>query len=118
VFGGLITEQIKFHDRDKYYGNGTMGVWSFNTGEAKYYPWSFQNSYFLLSCSDFIAFGGGGDFAIYMDSDLNKGTSGPCDTFKSPSLSYLRSTNDTSFICVSCELYSLTTSLGSLDGLL
>ena len=35
VFGGLITEQIKFHDRDKYYGNGTMGVWSFNTGEAK-----------------------------------------------------------------------------------
>ena len=52
------------------------------------------------------------------DSDLNKGTSGPCATFKSPSLSYLRSTNDTSFICVSCELYSLTTSLGSLDGLL
>lgn len=35
VFGALITEQMKFAERDKYYGNGTIGVWSFSSGALK-----------------------------------------------------------------------------------
>jgi hypothetical protein len=35
VFGALITESLKVSEKDKYYGNGTIGVWSFNTGQLK-----------------------------------------------------------------------------------
>lgn len=35
VFGALITEQLKAGEREKYYGNGTIGVWSFQTGSLK-----------------------------------------------------------------------------------
>ena len=35
VFGALITEQLKMGEREKYYGNGTIGVWSFATGALK-----------------------------------------------------------------------------------
>ena len=32
----------------------------------QFYPWSYQNSYFVLSSKDSLAFGGGGNFAIYL----------------------------------------------------
>ena len=35
VFGALITEQLKMGEKEKYYGNGTIAVWSFVTGELK-----------------------------------------------------------------------------------
>ena len=35
MFGALITEQLKMGEREKYYGNGTIGVWSFATGALK-----------------------------------------------------------------------------------
>lgn len=35
VFGALITEQLKMGEKEKYYGNGTIAVWSFATGELK-----------------------------------------------------------------------------------
>ena len=35
IFGALITETFKISEKDKYYGNGTIGVWSFNTGQLK-----------------------------------------------------------------------------------
>jgi hypothetical protein len=35
IFGALITEPMKFAERDKYYGNGTIGVWSFASGSLK-----------------------------------------------------------------------------------
>jgi hypothetical protein len=35
VFGALITESIKIHEKEKYYGNGTIAVWSFQSGTLK-----------------------------------------------------------------------------------
>eukprot|EP01038_Epipyxis_sp_PR26KG_P013889 gene13889-18626_t len=64
IFGALITEQIKIGD--KYYGNGGICVWSFNSGSLKFYPWSYKNAYFLLTSKESIALGGGGNFAIYL----------------------------------------------------
>lgn len=107
IFGVLLTEALRTAERDKYYGNGTMGVWSFCSGTIKFYPWSYKNSYFLLSSKDNLAVGGGGHFAIYLDGDLNHGSSGSCDTFNSPCLAF-----DEEFQCVACELFSLTAPKG------
>lgn len=35
VFGALITEALKIEEKEKYYGNGTIGVWSFVTGSLQ-----------------------------------------------------------------------------------
>ena len=35
VFGALITESLKMGEKEKYYGNGTTAVWSFQSGELK-----------------------------------------------------------------------------------
>jgi 2-succinyl-5-enolpyruvyl-6-hydroxy-3-cyclohexene-1-carboxylate synthase len=35
IFGALITESLKIFEKEKYYGNGTIGVWSFVTGSLK-----------------------------------------------------------------------------------
>lgn len=45
------------------------------------------NSFFMYACHDSIAVGGGTDFALWLDADLEHGHSGPCDTFGSPGLS-------------------------------
>lgn len=44
------------------------------------------NSFFMYACHDSIAVGGGTDFALWLDADLEHGHSGPCDTFGSPGL--------------------------------
>jgi hypothetical protein len=35
VFGALITEHLKIGEKEKYYGNGTIAVWSFATGSLQ-----------------------------------------------------------------------------------
>jgi len=94
---------------------------------TQYYPWSYKNSYLLLTTKECLAFGGGGHFALYLvrltcfsvckhdcsfthsfshflsqDADLNNGSSGPCETFNSPCLA-----SEESFQCMSCELFVL-----------
>jgi hypothetical protein len=68
IFGALLTEPLRSNEKDKYYGHGTMGVWTFSTGSIQYFPWSYKNSYFLLSSKESLAIGGGGSFAIYLVS--------------------------------------------------
>lgn len=64
IFGALVTEQLKISEKDKYYGNGTIGVWSFASGTLQYYNWTYKNSYFLVTSREALAVGGGGSFAI------------------------------------------------------
>ncbi|KAJ8444961.1 hypothetical protein Cgig2_029155 [Carnegiea gigantea] len=46
------------------------------------------NRYFYLCLNDFLAFGGGGNFALAMDGDLLTGSSGPCETFGNSCLAH------------------------------
>ena len=50
-------------------------------------PGAPRNEYFQFSSPDSLALGGGGHFAIWLDTDLMYGHSGICDTFGSPTLS-------------------------------
>lgn len=61
-----------------------------------------KNDFFMFAASHSIAVGGGGHFALWLDSDFMHGNSGFCDTFGNPSLS---STQD--FIISKVELWSL-----------
>jgi hypothetical protein len=68
---------------------------SFGTGEARVltlrpqrcvYPWARTNSVFQTATAASISLGGGSHFAVYLDADLERGSSGACDTFDSPCL--------------------------------
>ncbi|KAF2615699.1 hypothetical protein F2Q70_00010445 [Brassica cretica] len=39
------------------------------------------NRYYYMCMNEFLAFGGGGSFALCLDEDLLKATSGPSETF-------------------------------------
>ena len=100
IFGGYLTESLKYTQR--YYGSGESFVFSFSSiTQAKIYPWSKLNSYFIHSDETHIGMGGGGSFAFYIDSDLNDGYSGDCKTYNSECLA---TTGD--FQCYDVELWS------------
>eukprot|EP01041_Mallomonas_annulata_P001495 gene1495-2882_t len=101
VFGGFAPETWRDMG-ERYYGNGTAAVWSFVSGGLQFYPSSQSNSYFMLSSEESLAMGGGGNFSIFLDSDLNHGCSGPCDTYSSPCLA-----SSEQFVCTALELFIL-----------
>lgn len=70
IFGALLTDYLRTGERDKYYGNGTSGVWTFVSGSVKYYPWSYLNNYFIITSQEMLGVGGGGNFAIYLVSNI------------------------------------------------
>lgn len=83
TFGCFTTTSWQPHT--SYYGNGETFVFTLSPSTAVF-KWSKQNSYFQLSGSDSFALGGGGKFALFVDSMLEHGTSGVCATFANPCL--------------------------------
>ncbi|GAB2265884.1 hypothetical protein Dimus_000915 [Dionaea muscipula] len=81
VFGGLLECPLKPSTKRKY--QGTIQTFVFTTiyGEPRLFRPTGVNRYFYLCMNDFLAFGGGGKFALSLDEDLLSGSSGPCETF-------------------------------------
>nr|ACR35415.1 unknown [Zea mays] len=46
------------------------------------------NNYFTFCSTDYMAMGGGGHFALYLDGDLMTGSSSTSETFNNPCLSH------------------------------
>ena len=83
IFGVFIAES--WHKSTSHFGNGETFVFKLEP-EVKIFRWFEDNDYFAYAKADFIAIGGGSNYAIRLDNDLNKGVSGYCETFHSPCL--------------------------------
>lgn len=79
VFGAFVTGDWTLRG-GSYCGTGESFVFSVSP-EFVVYPWTRSNDYFNISRQDWIAVGGGSNFAIWLDEHLSKGSSGSCDTF-------------------------------------
>ncbi|OWZ24459.1 hypothetical protein PHMEG_000466 [Phytophthora megakarya] len=105
VFGGFASDE--WHHAFHYYGTGESFLFSFADPSAAggfvKYQWSRKNSYFMLCSEESLIMGGGGNFGLFLDSDLSAGTSGACETFNSPPL-----TTSQEFSCVQVELWGFT----------
>ncbi|XP_043722759.1 oxidation resistance protein 1 isoform X2 [Telopea speciosissima] len=81
VFGGLLECPLKPTAKRKYQGTNQAFVFTTIYGEPRLFRATGANRYFYLCLNDLLALGGGGNFALCLDGDLLRGTSGPCETF-------------------------------------
>lgn len=83
TFGCFTSHPWKVSTR--YEGTGESFVFKLYP-ELHIFKWSRRNSYFQLASPSSLAFGGGGAFALSIDSMIERGSSGSCATFNSPCL--------------------------------
>lgn len=81
VFGGLLECPLRPTAKRKYQGTNQTFVFTTIYGEPRLFRPTGANRYFYMCLNELLALGGGGNFALRLDSDLLTGTSGPCDTF-------------------------------------
>ena len=80
TFGAFVAEQWRDEGRYGYFGNGETFLYKMQPAFARY-GWTRANSHFVLTSAECIAFGGGGGFALYLDSSLEYGSSAHSPTF-------------------------------------
>ncbi|MQM15993.1 hypothetical protein Taro_048947 [Colocasia esculenta] len=88
VFGGLLDAPLKPTAKRKYQGSNQTFVFTTIYGDPRLFRPTGANRYYYLCLNEFLAFGGGGSFALCLDEDLLSGTSGPSDTFGNLCLAY------------------------------
>ncbi|XP_039254995.2 oxidation resistance protein 1-like isoform X1 [Styela clava] len=85
IFGALCSNSL--HVSDHYYGTGESFLFKASP-QFEVYKWTGDNSFFIKGNTDSFTIGGGkGTFGLWLDSDLYRGCSHPCDTFKNKVLS-------------------------------
>lgn len=86
VFGSLVEAPLRPNNKRKYQGTNSTFVFTDTPGHPVIYRPTGANRYYTLCSSDFLAIGGGGHFAIYLDGDLLNGSSSVSETYGNPCL--------------------------------
>ncbi|XP_057751923.1 uncharacterized protein LOC130970004 [Arachis stenosperma] len=90
VFGGLVEAPLRPSTKKKYQGTNSSFVFTNTSGHPVIYRPTGKNRYFTLCTSDFLAIGGGSNFALYLEDDLMHGSSSVSETYGNPCLAHSR----------------------------
>jgi len=110
IFGAFVTEA--FHTSNHYYGDGECFLWKVDINQSstygsniiKIFKWSEKNYFCIYSSDEHISLGAGdGHAGLFLDADLNKGSSSPCDTYNNEVLS-----SEKEFKIIDVELWAYT----------
>ncbi|KAK1257954.1 hypothetical protein QJS04_geneDACA022500 [Acorus gramineus] len=88
VFGGLVEAPLRPTNKRKYQGTNSTFVFTNLSSHPAICRPTGANRYFTLCSSDFLALGGGGHFALYLDGDLLNGSSSASETFGNSCLAH------------------------------
>ncbi|KAL4645359.1 hypothetical protein ACB092_02G229700 [Castanea dentata] len=88
VFGGMVEAPLRPTDKRKYQGTNDTFVFTNKSGHPDIFRPTGVNRYFTLCSTDFLAIGGGGHFALYLDGDLLSGSSSVSETYGNPCLAH------------------------------
>ncbi|GAB2283394.1 hypothetical protein Dimus_017908 [Dionaea muscipula] len=88
TFGALAETPLIPSKSRKYQGTNNTFVFTDLPGHPVVFRPTGANRYFTLCSADFLAFGGGGHFALYLDTDLLNGSSFASDTYGNPCLAH------------------------------
>ena len=86
IFGAYTSDRWRREKIGRCYGNGEAFVFSVTPQRVRH-SWTQANYLFQSGSTTSLSLGGGSHFAIWLDGDLQNGTSGTCETFGSPCLS-------------------------------
>ncbi|CAH2052218.1 unnamed protein product [Thlaspi arvense] len=81
VFGALLECPLRPTPKRKYQGTSQTFMFTTIYGQPRIFRPTGANRYYWMCMNEFLAFGGGGNFALCLDEDLLKATSGPSETF-------------------------------------
>ncbi|CAN8268489.1 unnamed protein product [Cochlearia groenlandica] len=81
VFGALLECPLRPTPKRKYQGTSQTFLFTTIYGQPRIFRPTGANRYYMMCMNEFLAFGGGGNFALCLDEDLLKATSGPSETF-------------------------------------
>jgi len=100
IFGAYVS--CLWEKLDKYSGTGEMFI--FSLSPFKKYAWTKKNPFFFMidAKTNSLMIGGGEGTAIYLDVELNHGSSRTSETFDNDPLNF----PDTEFQCVSAEVFA------------
>ncbi|ERM95909.1 TLD domain-containing protein 2 isoform X1 [Amborella trichopoda] len=88
VFGGLVEAPLRPTNKRKYQGTTNAFVFSDVSSSPVVFRPTGINRYFTLCSTDFLALGGGGHFALYLEEDLLHGSSSASETFGNSCLAH------------------------------
>uniref|UniRef100_A0A0E0CRM5 Oxidation resistance protein 1 n=1 Tax=Oryza meridionalis TaxID=40149 RepID=A0A0E0CRM5_9ORYZ len=88
VFGGLVEAPLQPTSAKKYQGSNSCFVFTNLHSNPSIYRPTGANNYFTVCSTDYLALGGGGHFALYLDADLLSGSSSNSETFNNMCLSH------------------------------
>ncbi|XP_011090546.1 TLD domain-containing protein 2 [Sesamum indicum] len=86
VFGGLVEAPLRPTNRRRYQGSNSSFVFTNTSGHPLIFRPTGMNRYFTLCSTDYLAMGGGGHFALYLDGELSSGSSSSSETYGNPCL--------------------------------
>ncbi|KAH6760162.1 TLD-domain containing nucleolar protein [Perilla frutescens var. frutescens] len=85
IFGGLVEAPLRPTNK-RYQGTIDSFVFTDISGCPLIFRPTGMNRYFTLCATDYLAMGGGGHFALYLDGDLSSGSSSSSETYGNPCL--------------------------------
>ncbi|XP_024518240.1 oxidation resistance protein 1-like isoform X1 [Selaginella moellendorffii] len=88
VFGALLSAPLNPSTTKKYQGDANTFVFTTVSGAPQVFHSTGANRYYVLCTNEALALGGGGHFALYLDNDLQNGSSGESQTFGNTCLAY------------------------------
>ncbi len=100
VFGAFVPTTLELQPRLTYFGNGETFLFRAHP-TLEVYPWTRSNSHFVMAARDSIGVGGGGMFGLWLDADLEHGTSHTSSTFNNKPLA-----SEEDFDIVAAEIYA------------
>ncbi|KAL6575969.1 hypothetical protein OROHE_000440 [Orobanche hederae] len=86
VFGGLVEAPLKPTSKRRYQGSNNSFIFTNISGHPLIFRPTGMNRYFTLCSTGYLAMGGGGHFALYLDEDLLSGSSSSSETYGNPCL--------------------------------
>ena len=83
VFGAFAAESWRQHPEPHFYGNGDSVLLSTWPKGFNSWRWNRESGSRSFQCAaiDFIAFGSGGHFGLWLDKSLSFGSTGRCETY-------------------------------------
>ena len=96
IFGSFVADD--WRPERNYFGNGETVMFKVHPSFHRY-GWTRANTHFVHTSPECVAFGGGGHFALYLDSSLEYGSSRPSSTFGNDTLA-----GSPDFKCIKLEV--------------